>query len=117
MALLKKDIVDLSTITAGTPRYYYIAKANLLRCSIEIEQESVSAAGVKLKLVESNSQINWFDLLNGTGAVISYTTVSATEKVLLKSEWIYSEFIGIEVDVTAATTGTLTIHYNERANT
>lgn len=110
--------IDLSTIVAGTGEFIPLGKtSDGSMVSIEVIQKSVSAAGVQIKVVESNSGSNWFDVLedeDDLSSTTQYTTTSNTEPIALATDFVEFDQFGIFVDRPGGVTGELVVMYNSK---
>lgn len=111
-----EENIDLSTITAGVGVYVQLSNAINSLCSIEIEQDTVSQSGLILRMVESNSGGNWFDVTDEDSNTVDHTTTSTSESVSLASDFVEMGSFGLFVDVPSPTTGELIIIFNSRAS-
>lgn len=116
---IQKFEYDLSAIVAGTPIFISLGEAFANLVSVEIYQESVSAAGVVIKMVEGNSTEFWRDILeneNNPNSTVEVTTTAVDDQIFLATDFVEFQYIGLSVDVAVATTGTIQILFNSRGS-
>ena len=118
MGVVRHIEIDLTGIVSGTPEFFAVGdSASGIMASMEIEQVSVSLAGVILKMVQSNSEKTWTDVLedeDDPSSTIEATTTATSDAIFLASDFQEMSKIGLSIDVAGATTGTLVVYFNDR---
>jgi hypothetical protein len=116
MAVSRRQNFDLSTVIPGTPQIITLGKeSDLNLVSVQINQSSVSATGIDLKLVQSNNATDWIEIQTDAGVNYSKNTRSTSEVVFLSAEYLRFAQAGLSIDVTLPTTGELEIIFNFKA--
>lgn len=109
--------INLSTISSGFPQNFIIGEFEFGRIvSLQINQDTVSLSGVAITLIESNDNVNWFDVLRCDNSNITTTSETTNESLTLYSDLISMRYVGVSVDVSGSTTGSLIIYLHSISN-
>jgi len=117
MSVQRRQTFDLSTVTAGTPKIISLGGDVALKLvSVQAVQDTVSLAGVILKLVQSNDSTNWIDITDEKDKETTVISEAVDDVLYLESDFIGASQLGLSIDVAGVTTGNLEITFNSRSS-